>query len=340
MTGARILILGGTGYIGPYFVSAARARGHEVTLFNRGNSGHRVPADIDVRVGDREGDFASLDGDAWDATIDLGVRLPRWVKRLAKALGPRVGHYSFISTISVYDFDAIDGVVTEGSALHRYNGSDAFALDSNAGLYGPLKHVAEVEAEQSFPGRALILRPGYIVGRGDHQPAFAFWAERVRRGGRTLALGDPASPVQFVDVRDLAEWTIRCIEADLTGRFNVVGPEAPLELAHFITGMADAPPAGPDLVWADPASLAEAVAHPIWRPQLFWSELPGGFAGVMRVDSGRALHAGMTFRPLRETAAWLLDDQNAGAASPVERFADWTWAEYLAAEESALNRLG
>jgi len=303
----RILILGGTGFTGPHQVRYALARGHEVTLFNRGREPQRWPGPVEELIGDRNtGDLKALEGGRWDVCIDNPTTLPFWVRDAGRVLQGRVGHYVFISTISVYA--ASDKAEDESAALVPYVGQDAMAetaqsLRGRLGeLYGPLKAVSEHEAARQFPGALTIIRPGLIVGPGDETDRFTYWPVRLARGGEVLAPGDGSDPVQFIDARDLAEWTIRMVESRTLGVFNATGPDRPLSMEGMLAGIAVAIRAEAHLVWIPTAFLAAQQVSP-WSDLPVWVPAKGESAGFARREIGKALRAGLAFRPLRATAA-------------------------------------
>src|SRR3984957_5454287 len=221
----RILILGGTGFIGPHQVSYALARGHKLTLFNRGHEPDAWNGRVEELIGDRQtGDLKALEGRAWDVCIDTPTTLPFWVRDAGTVLAGKVGQYVFISTVSVYA--ANDKPADETAALLPYTGPDPMAETmatlgaSDRRLYGPLKAVSEAEAKRQFGAATTIIRPGLIAGPGDDTDRFTYWPVRLARGGEVLTPGDGADPVQFIDARDLAEWTIRMAETRMLGVFN------------------------------------------------------------------------------------------------------------------------
>src|SRR5271167_1467992 len=231
----RILILGGTGFTGPHQVRYALARGHKVTLFNRGREPDAWSGQVEELIGDRNtGDLKALQGREWDVCIDNPTTLPFWVRDAGNVLHGKIEQYVFISTISVYADG--DKPADESAPLASYDGKDAMAetwdsFRANIGeLYGPLKAISEQEAEKQFPGRTTIIRPGLIVGPGDQSDRFTYWPVRLSRGGEVLAPGDGFDPVQFIDARDLAEWTIRVAESRSFGTFNATGPEHALQM--------------------------------------------------------------------------------------------------------------
>ena len=302
----RILILGGTGFIGPHEVTYALARGHKLTLFNRGRAPHAWPGEVEELLGDRNtGDLKALEGREWDVCIDNPTTLPFWVRDAGKLLQGKVGQYIFISTISVYA--ANDAPGDESAPLAKYTGADPMAetadtLKGHIGeLYGPLKAVSEAEAEKQFPGITAIVRPGLIAGPGDETDRFTYWPVRLARGGEVLAPGDGSDPVQFIDVRDLAEWTIRMAESRTFGVFNATGPAAPTTMEHMLAVSGAAIKAQDKLVWV-PADFLEAQKVSPWSDMPVWVPAVGDSAGFARRSIAKAAAAGLTFRRLGATA--------------------------------------
>jgi 2'-hydroxyisoflavone reductase len=304
----RILILGGTGFTGPHQVTYALARGHHVTLFNRGRNPHAWPGEVVELVGDRNtGELKALEGGEWDVCIDNPTTLPFWVRDAARVLRDRVGQYVFISTVSVYA--ANDKAEDESAAVAPYIGADAMAETAetfrrNAGaLYGPLKAASEAEARRQFGERTTVIRPGLIVGPGDETDRFTYWPVRLARGGEVLAPGDGSDPVQFIDARDLAEWTIRMAETRTTGTFNATGPAQTLTMRAMLAGIADGVGArDARLTWV-PTAFLEAEHVSAWSDLPVWVPGEGESAGFARRSIARALAAGLTFRPLAMTSA-------------------------------------
>src|SRR6266496_6234223 len=238
----RILILGGTGFIGPYEVRYALSRGHKVTTFNRGKTHPgELPKEVEQLIGDRNGQLDALKGRTWDVAIDNPTTLPAWVRGAAQILKGNVERYVFISTISVYA-DTSQGV-DETAPLAKYDGADPYketieaVKASGYKTYGPLKALSEKEAEKWFPGKTLIVRPGLIVGPRDETDRFTYWPVRIDRGGEVLAPGTPTDPVQFIDARDLAEWTIRMAEKRGTRIYNATGPAKTLVIGDMLGGI-------------------------------------------------------------------------------------------------------
>ena len=306
----RILILGGTGFTGPFQVRYALARGHRVTLFNRGRSpSPEWGAEVEQLHGDRNtGDLAALQGREWDVCIDNPTTLPFWVRDAGRVLKGRVGHYLFVSTISVYA-DGSKAGITEGAPLAPYRGRDAMAetreslMADMGNLYGPLKALSEAEARSQFGAQTTIVRPGYIVGPRDETDRFTYWPHRIAQGGEVLVPGDGQDPVQIIDGRDLGEWMIRLAENGTTGTFNACGPDYTLSIDAMVHGC-HAVTGGPVSFTHVPAAFLEArqAAFPIWVSR----EHPV-FGGYGAVSNARAIAAGLTFRPLATTVADLLE---------------------------------
>ena len=304
-----ILILGGTGFTGPFQVEYALKRGHKVTLFNRGKRpSPEWPAAVEQLHGDRNtGDLAALKGRTWDVCIDNPTSLPFWVRDAGQVLKGNVGHYLFISTISVYADGSKPGI-NENSPLAQYKGKDAMAETQQTlradieNLYGPLKALSEAEAHKQFGKNVTIVRPGYIVGPRDETDRFTYWPHRVAQGGEILVPGDGNDPIQIIDGRDLGEWMIRLAEAGTTGTFNACGPDYPLSMDAMLYGCQAVTGGGMTLTHVSPAFLDEQqVGLPIWVPS---KDNP--YAGYGAVSNERAIDAGLTFRPLATTVQDLL----------------------------------
>jgi 2'-hydroxyisoflavone reductase len=282
----RILILGGTGFTGPYQVKYALSRGHKVTTFNRGKTHPgELPAEVEQLVGDRNSNLDALKNRQWDVVIDNPTMLPAWVRDAAQVLKGNVDRYIFISTISVYG-EAKHGA-DENAPTEKYEGADPYketieaVRASGFKTYGPLKALSEREAEKWFPGKTL-----------------------VDRAGDVLAPGKPNDPVQFIDARDLAEWTIRMAENRETGIYNATGPAKTLGIGAMLDGIKGAVKSDAKFTWVSEEFLTEQKVQP-------WSDMPvwtGKDDAVARTNISRALSKGLTFRPLditaRDTLAW------------------------------------
>jgi len=307
----RILILGGTGFTGPFQVNYALARGHTVTLFNRGK--RPTPewrGNVEQLHGDRAvGDLKSLEGREWDVCIDNPTSLPMWVRDAGKVLKDQVGHYLFISTISVYA-DTSQSGIDEDTPLAKYAGTDMMtetmeSLRADGNLYGALKAASEQEARKQFGDKVTIVRPGYIVGPRDETDRFTYWPHRIAQGGEVLVPGDGSDPMQVIDGRDLGEWMVRLAEEKRTGTFNAVGPNYPLSTdalmhsVHAVTGgAARFTHVAQDFLEAQKVEFGSDL--PIWLPA------DGEFAAYGQVSNARAIDAGLSFRPLATTVADLL----------------------------------
>jgi len=300
----RILILGGTGFTGPYQVRYALSRGHKVTTFNRGKTHPgELPNEVEQLVGDRNGKLDALKDRQWDVAIDNPTTLPAWVRDAAQVLKGNVERYVFVSTISVYA-DTSKGV-DETAPLAKYDGSDPFKETLEAmkasgyKTYGPLKALSEQEAEKWFPGKTLIVRPGLIVGPRDETDRFTYWPVRIDRGGEVLAPGAPTDPVQFIDARDLAEWTVRVVENRETGIYNATGPAKPLGIGGMLDGIKGALNSNAKFTWA-PADFLKQQKVDAWSDMPVWT---GDESGMARTSISRALAKGLTFRSLADTAS-------------------------------------
>lgn len=299
----RILILGGTGFTGPFQVKYALSRGHKITVFNRGKThSGKLPEGVEQLIGDRNGQLEALKGKQWDVAIDNPTTLPAWVRDAAQILKGKVERYVFISTISVYA-DTSKGV-DETAPLAKYDGPVPFKETLEAmkasgyKTYGPLKALSEQETQKWFPGKSLIIRPGLIVGPGDETDRFTYWPVRIDCGGEVLAPGTPDDPVQFIDARDLAEWTIRMAENRETGIYNGTGPAKPLGMGEMLDGIKDALKSSARFTWV-PAEFLQQQKVEAWSDMPVWT---GEESGMARTNTSRALAKGLTFRPLAETA--------------------------------------
>ena len=298
----KILVLGGTRFLGPHTVKYARARGHEVTLFNRGRSNPDLFQDLERLVGDRDDQLEALEGREWDAVLDTCGYVPRIVKMSADLLRDHVKHYVFISTISVFaDFNEIG--LNEDSAVGKID--DESIEDVTAESYGPLKALCEQAAEASMPGRVCNIRPGLIVGPLDRSDRFTYWPVRVSQGSEVLAPHSPDEPTQVIDVRDLAEFIVDCIEREVCGLFNTVSPPGEMTMGELLDISKRISGSNATFTWADQDFLAEQSVEawsdmPCWIP----TTMEAG-VGTIRVD--RALAQGLTFRPITETVRDTLD---------------------------------
>lgn len=308
----NILILGGTGFTGPFQVRYALARGHRVTIFNRGSRSLDWPGPVEELVGDRnEGNLDALKDRQWDVCIDNPTTLPFWVRDAGQVLQGKVGHFLFTSTLSVYASNAVIGA-DEAAATLEYTGDDPMAetmesLRANVGsLYGPLKAESEREVARWFPDQHTIIRPTLIVGPGDQTDRFTYWPLRMARGGQVLAPGDGNDPVQIIDARDLAEFTIRMAEAQVGGAYNAAGPDYRFTFEAMLYGIRAVTGVAAELNWAPAEFLAEQGLSP-WSDMPVWIPSQGEYAGFSTWSNARAIAAGLTFRPFADTVAATLE---------------------------------
>lgn len=297
-----LLILGGTLFVGRDVVDVALARGHRVTLFHRGRTNPGLFPDVEHLIGDRDGGLDVLDGRRWDAVVDTSGYLPRVVRASVERLAGAASHYTFISSISVYAEPYVPGF-DESAPVATLDDPADESFDGSS--YGPLKALCERAVNEAFAGGVLHVRPGLVVGPHDPTDRFTWWTRRIARGGDVLAPGHPTGPVQYIDSRDLADWTIRMIEAGTTGVFNATGPAEPLTFARMLDACRTALESDARLIWVDEAFLLEHEVHP-WTEMPVW--VPTSATGFLQADIARALSAGLTFRPLeqtvRETREW------------------------------------
>jgi 2'-hydroxyisoflavone reductase len=300
----RILILGGTVFVGRHLTEAALAAGHEVTLFNRGQHNPDLYAQVEKLRGNRDGDLEALRGGRWDAVIDPSGYVPRIVRASAELLADAVEHYTFISSLSVYA-DTTQPGIDETAPVAVMPAGLENTEDITGESYGPLKVLAERAVEETLPGRTLVVRPGLIVGPHDPSNRFTYWPVRVAQGGEVLAPDQPSHPVQFIDVRDLAEWIIRLVEGKATGTLNATGPADPLTLGSLLDTCKAITGSGAQFTWVPEAFLLEHKVAPYTEMPLW---VPSEEAGFGRFNVARAIAAGLTYRRLgdtvRDTLAW------------------------------------
>jgi 2'-hydroxyisoflavone reductase len=325
-TKKRILILGGTGFLGPKTVEAALARGHEVTIFNRGKREKSLPfpfKNVEHLYGNRDPllpaddergpdgkllhpeaepkGLEQLRGKTWDAVIDNSNYYPRMVKASAELLAPAASQYIIISSISAYAGNKEIGA-DETAPLATIADPTVETMGANFENYGALKALCEQAAEAAFPGRAAIVRPGYIVGPGDPTDRFTYWPVRIARGGEVLAPGTPDDPVSWIDVRDLAAWLVKLVEDGTAGTFNALGPDVPDKWGSVLdacvaAGGGKASLSWIPLDWLEKNGQGGEDSFPIWVPP------SGDTAGFHTWSNERAQKAGLTFRPIADTTA-------------------------------------
>jgi len=299
----KVLIIGGTRFVGRHLVEAALARGHQVTLFNRGQSNPGVFPDIETVFGDRETDLGKLAGRRWDAVVDTCGYYPRVVGLSAQGLKDSVDQYVFISSISAYaDFDVVG--MDEGYTLGTIEDETVEEITEES--YGPLKALCEKTVQDAFPQGALIIRPGLIVGPYDPTDRFTYWPIRVARGGKVLSPVGPDEPTQFIHACDLADFTIRCIEGKTTGVFNAVGPREPCPFGELLETCKRVSGSDAEFVWASEEFITEHEVAP-WMELTVWVSSADG-KGMLQVSNARACAAGLKFESteeiVRETLEW------------------------------------
>jgi len=291
----KILILGGTVFLGKHLVNSALNRGHEVTLFNRGKHNLEWFPEIEKFRGDRDGDLESLRGRKFDAVIDTSGYVPRIVKISTEFLKDKVKHYTFISSISVYkDFSEMG--MNENSDVGKLDDESVEQITGET--YGPLKYLCERAVEEIYKDNSLIIRPGLIVGENDPSDRFTYWIHRVNEGGKVLAPGPKEKNVQFIDVKDLADWTIKMVEEKKSGTYNATGPDYKLTFEKLIEESKKISGRDAEIEWVDEKFLIDEnvgpyVELPLWLPE----EMDGGNI----VDVKKAISNGLKFRPLEET---------------------------------------
>lgn len=331
--GKRILILGGTSFLGPAVVEAAIAGGHTVTLFNRGKTNADLFPGVEKLRGQRRRprpdkpndpaqDLTALADRKWDAVVDTSAYYTGEVEDMAKVLKGNVEEYVFVSSLSVYKTLEVDATpVDENSPLMTCDDKYVQDMGANYELYGALKRYCEEAATAAFPGHTTLIRPGYIVGPRDPSDRFTYWPARFLRGGECLAPGTPDNELQFVDVRDLGAWIVHLIAEGTAGTFNAVGFDGRISVAEFLHTGKGTLNHGCTFTWVDDAFL-EANNVSAWQEMGCWT--PKAKNG--RASNARALAAGATFRPIgetiRDTAAWVQNGRGDGpwrAGMTVER---------------------
>jgi len=322
----NILILGGTGFTGPEQVNYALSRGHRVTLFNRNKTRPDMfKGKVDQLIGDLNTDTSALRGKKFDVIIDNPTTAPVWVRNVAQYMKGNTGHYIFISTISVYQDNATPNAdeTAATTPMPPADSLDPYTLDRrNFGrYYGALKSRSEKEVQDDYPGIFTIIRPGLIVGPLDRTDRFTYWPVRVAKGGEVLAPGTPNDVTQFIDARDLAEWTIRMAEKgpkDGGGIYNATGPRTPLPMGEFLEHCKQVAGTNARFTWVPWSFLQEQKIRP-WRDMTIVVPPDGEAAGFSRRNIDRALAKGLTFRPLDDTIRATLEWNN--SRSPEDRAA-------------------
>jgi len=294
----RVLVLGGTAFLGRHVVEAATQRGHTVTTLTRGRTNPDLFPELERLRGDRETDLSALEGRSFDVAIDTSGYLPRVVSKSASLLAPRIERYLFVSTLSVYeDAPRLD----ESTQTRRLLDPESENVTAD---YGPLKALCEKVVEEAFPGRAIVIRPGLVVGRYDYTGRFGYWPRRVEQGGDVLAPGRPETRIWLLDVRDLAGWMVDLAESGTTGVYNAAGPDAPLSMAKLLQACRQVTASDARFTWVEDAFLLGHGVIPYSELPLWVPELDGGYP---LVDVNKAIADGLTFRPIAETIRDVLE---------------------------------
>jgi 2'-hydroxyisoflavone reductase len=298
----NILILGGTGLTGPEQIDYALERGHKITLFNRNRSRPDMfKGQVDQLIGDLSGDVSALAGKKFDVVLDNPTTFPFWVRNAAQHLRGNVGHYMFISTISVYPNNSVPGKDETDGTTPMPDGVDPYTtVREHAGqYYGALKTFSEQEVARQYGSAHTIVRPGLIVGARDRSDRFVYWPARIDRGGEVLAPGTPNDPAQYIDSRDLAEFMIRLAEGKVFGTFNATGKTT--TMGDTLTGIKNAIGSNATFTYV-PAEFLQEQGVRGWRHMPIWLPPTGPTAGFLRRDVSKAVAAGLTYRPLADTA--------------------------------------
>ncbi|MCH7716781.1 MAG: NAD-dependent epimerase/dehydratase family protein [Gemmatimonadetes bacterium] len=295
----RILILGGTRFLGVAQVQYALARGHTVTLFNRGRTNTHLFPEVEKLRGDRNDDLTALQGREWDVVIDNSASVPRWVEQSAGLLRNSANQYIYVSSLSVIADNSIIGS-DETTAVKQLD--DPTVEQVTGGRYGGMKALCEQRAREAFGDRAMVVRPGLIVGPMDNTDRFTYWPIRIDRGGEVMAPGNPTHHVQIIDVRDLASWMVRMGEDNTSGVYNATGPASPMSMAEMLYGIRAATSANVSFTWVNADFLEQHEVRP-WSHMPTWIPPREGMEGFSRVNCSKAIAAGLTFRPLAETAS-------------------------------------
>lgn len=318
----KLLIIGGTRFVGRALVEEAKARGHELTLFNRGQSNPDLYPNVETIVGDRDGGLEGLNDGSWDGVIDTCGYIPRLTRDSATRLAGRVPHYTFISTISVYE-SLREPNIDESAALGTLEDESVEEVTNET--YGPLKVLCERSIDEAMNGRASHIRAGLIVGPHDQTDRFTYWPCRIDRGGEVLAPDSPSVKTQFIDVRDLAAFAIKATEEQRTGAFNCTGPDYPLTLGGLFEMCQATSGSDTTLTWASEAFLLKHDVTPFSDLPLW---IPSEYKGFNTVNNDKAQAAGLTYRPLKETVA----DTLAWAKARPD---DYEWRAGLSPEREA-----
>lgn len=346
----KVLIIGGTRFLGKALVAEAMKRGHEITLFNRGTNKEIFP-EVEHLIGDRDSDLSLLKNRKWDVAIDTCGFAPHQIKKAAAVLGDNIEYYTYISSISVYK-DWIPHNITEDYLLQSMPKDKLKAVEegsiSHYEYYGALKVLCEAEAEKHWPGRVLHIRAGLLVGPFDYTDRLPYWVQRIEQGGKVMVPGHPDRPVQLIDIKDLATWVFNMAEIRKAGTFNVTGPDYELTMAELLNTCKAVTNSDAEFVWADEQFVLEHKIQPwtempLWIPEHFpLEEEKEPWKGSFRISIEKAVAAGLSFRPLEDTIhdvyRWEMDRQDtvrkAGISRDKEQELLKTWFQKESSEIS------
>ncbi|MDM5188954.1 NAD-dependent epimerase/dehydratase family protein [Bacillus sp. DX4.1] len=344
----KLLILGGSRFLGRAIVEEGLKSGHELTVFNRGNQNDIFQnTNVEVLIGDRDGDLEVLKGRKWDAAIDTCGFVPRTVGKATSVLAHHISHYTYVSSISVYRDWIPKGITEEYDTptLSKEKVND-ITRDTAGPIYneyyGPLKRMCEIEAEKNMPNQVFAVRAGLIVGANDYADRLPYWVKRISEGGTVLAPGNPKSHVQLIDVKDLAMWILYMIERNVTGIYNATGPDAPLTMEQLLQCCKQVTNSDAEFTWASEQFLLENhvapwTEMPLWLPEeipLQGEKEPWRGSGAISID--KALQTGLSFRSIEETITdiWKweqlrskTEERKAGLASDKEQQLLEKWME-------------
>ncbi|MCG8352650.1 MAG: NAD-dependent epimerase/dehydratase family protein [Chloroflexales bacterium] len=312
----KLLVLGGTLFVGRVIVEQALEAGHEVTLFNRGKTNPNLFNNVEQIIGDRNDDLSALIGRGFDALIDTSGYFPRQVEKVARAIEASIEHYIFLSSIAVYADHSVTGL-DESAALATVEDATQETLGAN---YGGFKALCEQTLNDLLPGRALNVRAGLIVGPYDNTGRFSYWIKRISEGGELLAPEPKNQPVQFIDVYDLAKWILLMAEQRISGSFNVIGEPGRYTMASLLDEIRATIPNDAKLIWVDEGFLIDQGIQP-WSDLPLWlppNTLPT-HVGVMSCDTNKAMRYGLTTRPLTQTITATHEWLSTTKDSPIDK---------------------
>jgi len=312
----RILVLGGTIFVGRHIVESALQKGHEITLFNRNKHNPHIFPEVEKIVGNRDGELESLNGRTWDAVIDTCGYVPRIVKQSTKLLKDKTNRYVFISTVSVYK-DYKENKLAESYPLATVE--DKTLEKINGHTYGPLKALCERVVQEDYKADSLIIRPGLISGPYDPTNRFSYWPFRIGMGGRIIAPGNPETNIQFIDVRDLADWIILMIEWNNSGIYNATGPNYELTMQKFLSIGSEVINNDVEYVWINDKFLLEHGVEP-WTDIPLWIPYSNELKGIHNISLSKALDSGLKIRSIQETFTDTLKWVKENSVDPSESF--------------------